>query len=293
MFEDVVEVLSKILPVQISTNQTKRVSEWYGREIDPIINSNHISYIPQLRAKKQEEETTYVMMDGSMVFTREEKWKEMKLGRIFHQNDNIEICPERKEVVKSVFVSHLGSVDHFFPKLERHLAFYRNLTFIGDGAKWIWNFVEDNYPGARQILDYFHAAEKLELFANRHFRDQEMKSVWLKEQKELLLNDQVVDVIAQVSSLKARNAESKMAKENLLHYYLEHEDRMMYKTFRQQGLLIGSGPIEAAHRKVIHQRLKLSGQRWSINGAQAIANLRCYNSGGHWNIIQNLIRLAA
>lgn len=40
--------------------------------------------------------------------------------------------------------------------------------------------------------------------------------------------------------------------------------------------LIGSGAIEAAHRNVIQKRLKLSGQRWTIKGAQQITNLRTY-----------------
>ncbi len=35
------------------------------------------------------------------------------------------------------------------------------------------------------------------------------------------------------------------------HYYTEHEVLMRYKTFKDKGLLIGSGPIEAAHRNVI------------------------------------------
>jgi len=77
------------------------------------------------------------MIDGSMVYTREEKWKEMKLGRIFHHRDNVKVSTKRKEVIHSVFVSHLGSVEAFSPKLERHLTPYRNLTFICDGAKWI------------------------------------------------------------------------------------------------------------------------------------------------------------
>jgi len=55
----------------------------------------------------------------------------------------------------------------------------------------------------------------------------------------------------------------------------------------------GSGPIEAAHRNVIQQRLKLSGQKWTIKGAQAIANLRCYQKSNAWDIIDNLIRVAA
>lgn len=50
---------------------------------------------------------------------------------------------------------------------------------------------------------------------------------------------------------------------------------MIYKTFKEKGYVIGSGPIEVAHRSVIQQRMKLSGQKWSIKGANAIANLRC------------------
>ncbi len=52
-----------------------------------------------------------------------------------------------------------------------------------------------------------------------------------------------------------------MAKAKLLEYYIEHDDRMQYKTYRDRGLMIGSGPIEAAHRSVIQQRMKLSGQK--------------------------------
>lgn len=286
-------MFSKILPINLSANQIQRVSEWYGKQIDPIIKANQTEFIAKLPPKKNAEETTYVMMDGSMVFTREEKWKEMKLCRIFHQGDDVKISPKRNEVIHSVYVSHFGSVDEFLPKLERHLTQTRHLTFVCDGAPWIWNFVEDNYPGSKQILDFHHAVEKIELFAKNHFRNPEKKTVWLTEQKALLLNDQVAEVLHQLSSLKPRNIEAKKAKQTAIHYYQQHEDRMLYKTFKQQGLLIGSGPIEAAHRKVIQQRLKLSGQKWSIPGAQAIANLRCYKAGGSWNIIQNLIKLAA
>jgi hypothetical protein len=67
---------------------------------------------------------------------------------------------------------------------------------------------------------------------------------------------------------------------------------IQYKTYRDAGLLIGSGPVEAAHRSVIQQRMKLSGQKWSIKGAQAIANLRCYKYSGAWNMIENVVKVA-
>ena len=57
--------------------------------------------------------------------------------------------------------------------------------------------------------------------------------------------------------------------------------------------MIGSGPIEAAHRSVIQQRMKLSGQKWSIEGAQAMANLRCYKHSRAWGIIKKIIAATA
>jgi hypothetical protein len=43
---------------------------------------------------------------------------------------------------------------------------------------------------------------------------------------------------------------------------------------RQCGLFAGSGVVEAGSKSV-GQRLKLSGMHWSVNGAGAIATLRC------------------
>jgi len=34
----------------------------------------------------------------------------------------------------------------------------------------------------------------------------------------------------------------------------------------EQGLLIDSGAMEAAHKNVLQRRLKLSGQRWTMDG---------------------------
>lgn len=294
VFESASEILQRILQIELDPKQIQRISEWYGKKIDPIIKANHTQYIPQLPASKTDDEVTYVMMDGSMVYTREEKWKEMKLARMFHGSQNIDIQRNRREIVKSVYVSHLGSVDEFFPKLERHVATIDSKkAFIADGAKWIWNWVEDNYPGAIQILDYYHAVEKLENLARLHFTSEEQKQKWLQEQKKFLLEDQVLDVIKNLQNVRSRSKAATQAKETAIHYYMEHEDRMHYKTFRAKGYLIGSGPIEAAHRNVIQQRIKLSGQKWSVSGAQAIANLRCYHQSGAWDIIENLIRLAA
>jgi hypothetical protein len=50
-------------------------------------------------------------------------------------------------------------------------------------------------------------------------------------------------------------------------------------------MFVGSGAVEAGCKAVIGQRLKLSGMRWAIPGATAIATLRCQEASGQWEQI--------
>lgn len=64
---------------------------------------------------------------------------------------------------------------------------------------------------------------------------------------------------------------------------------MLYGTFKKRGWLVGSGLVESAHRTVIQKRLKQSGQRWTILGAQQILNLRVEYKNENWQQVLNLI----
>ena len=68
---------------------------------------------------------------------------------------------------------------------------------------------------------------------------------------------------------------------------------MRYKGFLRRGLLIDSGAIESAHRTVLQQRMKLSGQRWTKKGFQQIANIRATLKSGNWDRIIELTKNAA
>jgi len=292
VYREASELMEKLFDLHLSDQQIRRVCVHYGEVLDKAIKANIEHMIPQVEDTKTED-PTYIMMDGSMLFTRTGEWKELKLARIFKGSKVIDIQKNRKEIVDTVYCSHLGSVKEFFPKLERHLVNYKHLVIVADGAPWIWNWCEDNYPGCVQILDFYHAKEKLVLLANAHFKVPEKKKEWLSEQLRLLKNDGVLQVMKNVRNLACRNKSAKEAKEKLLKYYNDHEDRMAYKTLKENGYLIGSGPIEAAHRSVIQQRMKLSGQKWSIDGANAMANLRCFRKSDSWDKIVNLIRICA
>ena len=292
VYKEACELLNELLGIEVSAPQIQRVCTHYGNAVDPLVKANCEAVIPRLETEKKED-VVYAMIDGSMLYTREDQWRELKLGRIFQGSKVVNIHDKRREVMDSIYVGHLGSVNEFFPKFERHLVGYNKKVILGDGAKWIWNWADDNYPGAIQILDFFHAKEKLVLFAKHQFRDEETRSNWVKQQSDQLLDNGLEEVLVTLKKCRARSEEAKLAKQKAVDYFMEHDDRMQYKTYREQGLMIGSGPIEAAHRSVIQQRMKLSGQKWSIQGAQAMANLRCYKHSGAWGIIKEIIAAAA
>lgn len=293
VFEESSMLMKKTMGIEVSGMQIRRISKHYGETLNELIDRNCESVLPAKKSSK-DKHISYVMMDGAMVFTVDGEWKEMKLGSVFTESQIIDIQTNRRQICDAVYVSHLGNVDDFFPKFERHLVHYQGKVIIGDGARWIWNWAEDNYPGATQILDYYHAKEKLVLFAKEHFTNDEHRKEWLDNQEyKLLHRDNGVHLVIQTLEQLRNKACSAKSKKKALDYYNEHEDRMDYKRYQEKGLLIGSGPIEAAHRSVIQQRMKLSGQKWSIKGANALATLRCYNKSNAWDLVTKVIKAAA
>ena len=55
------------------------------------------------------------------------------------------------------------------------------LCAIGDGAPWIWKWVEELFPSARQILDYYHCSRYLHAVAEAQYgTDAARASHWLE-----------------------------------------------------------------------------------------------------------------
>ena len=57
------------------------------------------------------------------------------------------------------------------------------LIFVCDGAQWIWRLVEDNFPPAIQILDWYHAVEYLTPIAQALYLDASEQAAWLQTMK--------------------------------------------------------------------------------------------------------------
>ena len=292
VFEDAQDLLETTMGVNISAKQIQRISESYGKDLENTMQQ----LIKDERGLKERksDKLTYIEPDGSMLFTREDGWKEIKVGRIFHADDIVKIQDNRSHITDSIYVCHMGDHKGFFEKVEHYAERHNKKICIGDGAKWIWNWANDVYPEMIQILDFFHAMEKLGIYASIQYENNpKQQAKWMERQKQLLLTDQVQQVIKNVTLQLPRNQDASKAKDQLLCYYKNNHARMMYGTYKEKGYIIGSGAIESAHRNVVQQRMKLSGQRWSINGAQYIVNLRACKKSNQWSQIVDLIKQAA
>ena len=62
---------------------------------------------------------------------------------------------------------------------------------------------------------------------------------------------------------------------------------MDYARYSSLGLIVGSGPVEAAAKTLVGHRLKRSGMRWTRQGGQQILNLRVQVQSKRWDAFWN------
>lgn len=282
-FDEASVVMEKLLGHSLSDKQIERLCHHYGQALESIACQE-----PDYQA---DEELHYALMDGSMVFIRQQGWREIKLGRVFAVSQCVEE-KQRGTIRESKYVAHLGKHGQFLDKFDHLLSGKNNLIAIGDGARWIWDYWNALHPEAHQILDYYHVVEKLGQWVVQVFTNPEQQKEWMELQQQHLLNDQAAEVVEAVATIICRGDKQKQQTE-LLTYLRNNLSRMYYKTYRNNGWYIGSGAIEAANRNVVQKRLKLSGQRWTPQGLQQVANLRVAYLSNLWENLQNAIRCAA
>ena len=286
VFEEASTMLRELLGLAVSAKQIERVCHYFGQRVE---ETAEVSEHPVWSGSGP----IYGMVDGSMVLTRQTGWREIKLGRLFAEeaHEKGENSP-RGRIAGSVYTAHLGHYEAFLSKWQSELALLKRqrLVFLADGASWFWDWVSAVYPEAVQILDYYHCKSYLWAFAAVYFKDKAERATWVEQQQDRLFADQVDQVIETLEQLPHRGVEDRIARQKILSYYRNNRRRMAYGSYRRRGLLIGSGPIEAAHRNVIQQRLKLAGQRWTQAGVQQVANLRVLRKSDRWERVTALTR---
>lgn len=153
------------------------------------------------------------------------------------------------------------------------------LVFVCDGATWIWELVTHYYPKAVQIVDWYHAEDRLKRLADAVFPSSSQRQEWLAQITEQLWQGQVEEVVFACQRLAHKHDEARQA----VTYFSHNSQRMRYDFFRAQQYLIGSGTIESGCKQIVAQRLKRAGAQWMVEGAVLTAKARAAWLSGNWH----------
>ena len=150
---------------------------------------------------------------------------------------------------------------------------------LGDGAPWIWNIADAQFPGAIHIVDRFHVKQHLSDAAKAIWgTESAIGRQWAKE-RHAELDDGKIDEILRALSNHAHDCEQAR---HCIDYISRNRLRMDYLHFREMGLCTSTGVVEAGCKVVVGARLKRAGMHWSLPGANAILALRASRLSGRF-----------
>jgi len=159
-------------------------------------------------------------------------------------------------------------------------------AFVADGAHWLWKLAEDYFPSAIQVLDWYHLAEHVHKAAGAVFGEGSAgATAWAEARKDELWQGKVGASLGEVEQELARvRSPSKRAALVELRTYLENNrGRVDYPRYRELGLPVGSGQVEAQCKSLVGARCKLAGMRnWTYAGAEAVLRLRAAVQDGSY-----------
>ena len=280
--------------------------ETLGQEIDDNRIQATVAYVAQrakgwvtLRGSELEEAvgllptgvpvTVYVGADGGRLRIIDEGWREPCEAVIWWSHP---LTGKRERIALGHVTNKdavLTALDRWITHAQRHHPML-TLVIVADGAEWIWNWAK-KYKDAIKILDYYHLKEHVwETAKSLHENDEVQAKQWVKGITDRLWQGQVREVLETLKSLQydgtAREIERKREAVRKLAVYLENHDGLIdYATHRAAHRNIGSGTVESTCKQLFNMRLKGAGMFWSLEGAQAVINLRCLHITGRWPLL--------
>ena len=237
----------------------------------------------------------YIQTDGAALNTRLKdesgsSWRENKLGEVFTSRD-IRYWTNQKgdrqhQIIRKEYISFVGAVGEF----KKHLLAcaihngygqFKETVVLSDGATWIRNMVEELFPDAQQILDYFHLCENVYTYARALFNMDASKYIpWAKRICAYLKASQYTLVLKELELMKDEKPNG--CSVNLYGYISNNIRNIDYAEYEKKGYFIGSGAIESGNKLILQDRLKRAGMRWNTATAQAMLTLKTKAESNIW-----------
>ncbi|WP_182871505.1 hypothetical protein [Stieleria mannarensis] len=167
----------------------------------------------------------------------------------------------------------------------------QSVTFVADGAPWIWGRIDRIIELAgltdvvtHQVLDCCHAVHHVSKALASLGLDAEVRRQHYRQLRTLLRNGQWRKVVDELAGLERKDG-STAELETEIHYLCRHGEagRLSYPAYRRSGVPCGSGAIESSIRRVINLRLKSNAMFWKSENAEQMLQVRAHLIPDRWD----------
>jgi hypothetical protein len=287
-YEEAEETLKFYAGLSVPASQIRRmvqriapdIAQWSGSREDVRSEATatlYVSYdgtgVPMRKSETQGRKGK--QPDGSSAT------REVKLGSVFTAETFDEEGHPIRDPGSTTYVASFENAEAFGAMMRREarlrgLGRAKRAAVLGDGAHWIWNLATVNFPGAKQILDFYHACEHLSKLAVALFPDNDdMVTRFVRKWTKWLEKDKVLRITEEAHKYLPHHGPRRDVAVCEIGYFQSNAQRMMYESFRKKGYFIGSGVVEAGCKTVVGKRAKQSGMFWRVYGAQNVLDIRC------------------
>jgi hypothetical protein len=288
------EHLREMLDVRVSAETLRTLSESHGQAMQRFQRVDDAT----AAAFRQAEGEVEFTVDAGKVNTREEGWKDLKIGVIQKRKSGEPASPagwdkQRLPVATIVLAFAMIATAKEFRRSWRSrlrqlgVSSCASVHVLADGASWIWKAVQRVLTGCVQTLDIYHACAHLGKAATGVFGEGTAAArTAYHRSRSLLLEKGWQGVCAWVAELLTTEDEVERERrrphtERALQYFMKHTGRLNYAERLQAGRAIGSGAVEG-QAKTLGLRLKARGARWRKANVPAMASLVCVRHSTNW-----------
>ena len=216
------------------------------------------------------------------------EWHEVKNGVFYLHEQAARTEGGRGLIAEKVVVRSLGQPMELGQRLHWEalrggLGRAKDQLVLGDGIAWIWNLKADRWPGARELLDFWHGSQHLwELGRACNGMDEPKATPWVEERLHQLRHGQEHSVLKEINTLEGSRSQTGKIIRRERKYFARQARRMNYKAIADRGWPIGSGPVESSCRQD-QCRFKRPGQFWTPAGFRSLSALDEARRNDHWD----------
>ncbi len=206
---------------------------------------------------------------------RQVDWREVRVG----------LARPLQEWENRIYVARMGK----YPEVVGHLvsaAIIQGMSMrtqviaVADGGNGLREALQQLFPQMTFILDRPHLKQHLYAGAEAIGLTGTERHSWVSDKLQLIDIGLVKLVIWQLDNYRGQGKE-RIA--NLSEYLQRFCDAVSYERFLAQGLPIGSGEVESAHRYIPQKRLKIPGATWHPDTVNPMLALRIIRANDWWD----------